>query len=447
MDALAIIADFPGHLLVMLCLLAASAFFSASETALFNLTREQLRRFRASRSPLRQLAARLMDNPRHLLVTVLFGNMTVNTAFFVMGVMLVEEVRALHPQHVGVWRFIVATLTPLAVILFGEVTPKSLAAAIPERIAPLAGPALTLLGYVVNPVRVVLGYVLVVPTTRLVRGGRREEHSYVTADELQAIVEVAAREGAVSSQESDMLSDILELGDLRVSQVMKPRVEIVGCDRITPMAIALAVFRRTRCSKMVVYEDEMDNVCGIVEAKTAFLNPDRSLSDLLRPVYYVPETKRVEDLLKEFRARQIQFAVAVDEYGGVAGLVTLEDCIEQIVGSIEDETDRSVGPQVQRVSDQEYLLAGNLSIRSWADAFDIEVPDGGSRYSTVAGLLTVLLGRLPRAGDVVEWRNLAFTVEEVRHHRVTRVRLRLRDEAAAQAAAAAGRAATPKGGR
>jgi len=430
-------------LLTMALLLGASAFFSLSETALFNLSRDQLRRFHASHSPLKRAAARLMDDPRRLLVTVLFGNMLVNTAFFVMGVVLIQDIAALGPEHARIWEVAVGVLTPVVVIVMGEVTPKSVAAAMPERLAPLAALPLMALGHVVAPVRAVLSYAIVLPLGRLVAAGRgKEEHSYITHDELQAIVEVAAREGAVTTQESDMLSDILELGELKVRGVMKPRVEIAGCDRVTPMPLVLMAFRQTRHSKMLVYEAEMDNVVGVVYAKAAFMNPDKPLAELVRPVYYVPEMKTVESLLKDFRARKIQFAVVVDEYGGVSGLVTLEDCLEQIVGEIEDEKDKPGVPPVERISESEYMLAGNLSIRSWADAFDLDVPDDPGRYSTLAGFLTTLLGRLPRPGDKAEWRNLTFTVEEVRRHRVTRVHLRLHDEDVALAGA--GR---PVGGR
>ena len=231
-----------------------------------------------------------------------------------------------------------------------------------------------------------------------------------------------------------MLADVLDLGQLRVREVMTPRVEIVGCDLITPMPIVLTVFRRTRHTKIVVYEDDMDHIAGVVYAKTAFLNPERTLSELLRPVYYVPETKPIEGLLKDFRARKIQFAVAVDEYGGVAGIVTLEDCLEQIVGEIRNETDRPAAEPVQRVGEAEYLLAGDLSIRSWADSFDLEMPEEGGGYSTVAGFVTYLLGRMPRPGDAVQWRNLQFIVEDVQRRRVMRVRLRLLEQPAQDAA-------------
>ncbi len=379
-----------------------------------------------------------MDDPRRLLVTVLFGNMVVNTGFFVMSVALIARVAEAHPAHAAAWETGIGFLSLAAVIVLGEILPKSVAAAMPERLAPLAGPPLVALGYVVAPVRFILGYAVVLPLTRVATVGGRETHAFVTKDELQAIVEVAAKEGTVTTQESDMLADILDLGELKVREVMKPRVEVVGCDRITPMSLVLAVFRRTRHTKMVVYENEMDSIVGVVYAKTAFLSPDRPLADLVQPVYYVPEMKTVEGLLKDFRVRKIQFAVVVDEFGGMAGIVSLEDCLEQIVGRIEDETDRPAAEAVRQVSESEYLLAGNLSIRSWADAFDLDLPAEGGRYATVAGFVTSLLGRMPKPGDTVAWRNLQFAVEEVRHHRITRVRLRLADETAGQEAAAAG---------
>jgi CBS domain containing-hemolysin-like protein len=422
---LTILGAYPWHFVAMGILLAASAFFSGAETALFNLSRAQLRRLRASRSPFHSLAARLMDDPRRLLVTVLLGNNVVNTALFAMGVVLLHAMSEEYPQYLGPWRIIIVLGMPLALIVLGEVVPKSVGAVLPQGLAPVVSVPLAVLEYLAYPVRVLLVGAIVVPLERLITGRRRQEATLLTTEELQAIIEVAAREKAVTTDESDMLIEVLGLGQLRVRDVMTPRVEIIGCDVATPTRVALVVFRQTRKTKILAYEGHMDNVVGVVYAKTAFLNPDRPLAALVRPVYFVPETKTVESLLKEFRARRIQLAAVVDEYGGLAGLVTLEDCLEEIVGEIEDETDRPAAEPVRRVSDTEYLLAGNFSVRSWADFFDLDLPAAGGRYTTVAGFVTSLLGRLPKAGEAVRWRNLEFIVEEVRHRRVTRVRVRL----------------------
>jgi len=420
-----VLTEFAWHLTAMLLLLGASAFFSGAETALFNLSREQLRRFRAARSPLRRATARLMDDPRRVLVTVLLGNMTVNTAFFVMGVMLIHEVGVRHPGQVGHWRLVIGVLVPVLVVVLGEVTPKSVAASVPHRLAPLAGLPLMVLEYVVLPVRVLLGYAIVVPLTRLVMGGPRTERGFVTTEELQAVVELSEREGAVTPDEGDMLVEVLDLGERRVREAMTPRVEVVGCDLDSPMDKVLGLFGRSRLTKLLVYAGKMDNVVGIVYAKTAYLHPEGPLRRLVRPVYFVPETKTVESLLKAFRSRRIQFAVVVDEYGGLAGVVTLEDCLEVIVGEIEDETDRPASEPVQALGESEYRLAGDLSVRSWEDLFGARLPESGGRYTTLAGFVTSLLGRLPAEGERIRWGNLEFTVEEVRRRRIQRVRLRL----------------------
>ncbi len=423
---LSVLAAYPLHLLAMGLLLCCSAFFSGSETALFNLSRSQLRRFRSARSPFQNLAARLMDDPRRLLVTVLFGNMVVNVAFFATSVVLVLAIGRSHPRQAATWRWVITGLAPLLVIVFGEVTPKSVAATMPARLAPIAAGPLTVLEYVVLPLRLILGKLVVAPLERLITGRRPQYRPHVTTDELQSLVEVAAKEGAVSRDESEMLIEVLGLGEMPVREVMTPRVEIVACDVSRPTREAVDLLIRSRHSKLVVYEGEVDKVRGVVYAKQALLSPEEPLEDLLRPVHYVPETKTVESLLKDFRAERIQFALVVNEYGGLAGLVTLEDCLEEIVGEIEDDDEAppAVEP-VRRLSEREYLLAGNLSVRSWADVFDLSPPTNGGRYSTVAGFVTSLLGRVPARGDTAQWQNLEFTVEEVRRQRVTRVRLKL----------------------
>jgi len=430
-----VLAEFPGHLAAMLLLLAASALFSGAETALFNLSREQLRRFRSARSPFRRATARLMEDPRRLLVTVLFGNNAVNVALFATSVVLIQAIGHRFPEVRSEWRLAIGIATPLAVILFGEVAPKSVGAILPGWFAPMVSLPLTALEYIVWPIRVVLVSGIVVPLERLITGRRLREPPLMTTDELQAVVELSEREGAVTPDEGDMLAEVLELGQRRVREAMTPRVEVVACDMADPMDEVLALFRQSRLTKLLVYAGKMDDVVGIVYAKTAYLHPDGPLRRLVRPVYFVPETKTVESLLKEFRSRRIQFAVVVDEYGGLAGVVTVEDCLELIVGDIEDETDRPTAEPVQRLGPSEYRLAGDLSVRSWEDLFGARLPEGGGRYATLAGFVTSLLGRLPAEGERIRWGNIEFLIEEVRRRRVTWVRVRLLDDAAPPSAA------------
>jgi putative hemolysin len=422
-----VLTEFPWHLAAMLLLLGGSALFSGAETALFNLSREQLRRFRASRSPFRRATARLMEDPRRLLVTVLFGNNAVNVALFATSVVLIQAIGHRFPEVQGEWRIAIGTATPLAVILFGEVAPKSVGAIMPGWFAPLVSLPLTVLEYVVTPVRIVLVGGIVVPLERLITGRRLREVPLMTTDELQAVVELSQREGAVTPDESDMLVEVLDLRERRVREAMTPRVEVVACDLAAPMDEVLALFRKSRLTKLLLYDGKMDHVVGIVYAKTAYLHPEGPLRRLVRPVYFVPEMKTVESLLKEFRSRRIQFAVVVDEFGGLAGVVTVEDCLELIVGDIEDETDRPTAEPVQRLGTSEYRLAGDLSVRSWEDLFGACLPEGGGRYATLAGFVTSLIGRLPEQGERIRWGNVEFRIEEVRRRRITWVRVRLLD--------------------
>ena len=420
-----LVAEFAWHVAAMVVLLAASAFFSGAETALFNLSREQLRRFRGSSNRLQRATARLMEDPRRLLVTVLFGNNAVNVALFATSVVLIRSIGQRYPEALPAWRVIIGVATPLAVIVFGEVGPKSVGAVMPGWFAPIVSIPLTLLEYAVYPIRVVLVGGIVMPLERLIAGGRLREPPHVTTEELQDIVELSEREGALTPDEGDMLVEVLDLGERRVDEAMTPRVEVVGCDLADPMDRVLERFRRSRLTKLLVYDGKMDNVVGVVYAKTAYLHPAGPLRRLVRPVYFVPESKTVESLLKEFRSRRIQFAVVVDEYGGLAGVVTVEDCLELIVGEIEDETDRPTADPVQKLSESEYRLAGDLSVRSWENLFGVDLPETAGRYTTVAGFVTTLLGRLPEPGDRVRWANVEFTADEVRRRRVTWVRVRL----------------------
>lgn len=431
-----VLAEFPGHLAAMLLLLGGSALFSGAETALFNLSREQLRRFRTARSPFRRATARLMEDPRRLLVTVLLGNNAVNVALFATSVVLIQAIGHRFPEARSEWRLAIGLATPLAVILFGEVAPKSVGAIMPGWFAPLVSLPLTLLEYVVYPIRIVLVGGIVTPLERLITGRRLHEPPLMTTDELQAVVDLSQREGAVTPDEGDMLVEVLDLGQRRVREAMTPRVEVVGCDLTAPMDEVLTLFRQSRLTKLLVYDGKMDNVVGIVYAKTAYLHPEGPLRGLVRPVYFVPEIKTVESLLKEFRSRRIQFAVVVDEYGGLAGVVTVEDCLELIVGDIEDGTDRPAADPVQRLGPSAYRLAGDLSVRSWEDLFGARLPEGGGRYATLAGFVTSLVGRLPEQGERIRWGNVEFRIEEVRRRRVTWVRVRLLDDDASPPSAA-----------
>ncbi len=411
------------QLLVLIALLAGSGFFSGTETAMFNLTRGQLFRLGHSGSRTGRLVAALMRKRRRLLQTLLLGNMIVNVAYSAVAAIMVL---ALSQRGLPSWAAVAASLlVVLVLILAGEVTPKMLAYRLGERWALAAGAPLAIITRAVSPVVLVLEKTLVRPLTRLLAPQRTDSEG-ITAGELAAMLDLSARRGLIGHDANALLQEILQLTDIRVAAVMVPRVDVIAYDVNDPPGGLIELFRRTRLRKVPLYDGDIDHILGVVHAKRLLLNPNTALRDLVMKVPFVPEAANIERAMLQLRTTRKQMAIVVDEYGGVAGLVTLEDIVEQIVGDIEETQEPDHGRPVQRVGELEYLLDGDLAIHEWVDAFKIDL--SGQRISTIGGFVISLLGRIPAVGDSVSYRNLHFTVEAMRRQRISKLRLQLLEE-------------------
>jgi len=404
-------------------LLVLSAFFSGSETALFSLQPDEVRELGRTGGRSGRAVRTLRRDPRGLLVCVLFGNMTVNLLYFCSSAVI-----AMRFAETGGHRALVVSsaVSLLAVIIIGEVTPKAIAVSRPEAFAALAG------------LPVLLAYRLTMPIRRLVgviaraAEGRRPRPAGLTQEELVTMVDVAERSGVLGRDERKMMEDVLELGLVRLREIMTPRVDIIACDVTTPPAEALELAREHTFANIPVYEGKIDAIVGVVNARDIFFAGDdlEDLRSIAGEPHFVPEQKDAESTLREFLSTGSGFAIVVDEYGGVAGLVTLEDLVEEIVGEIADEFDAASRTPVEMVDPNEYLLDGALSVRDWADLFEAEFIDEEDEFAnldTVGGLVMYLLGRIPKTGDEVSYQNVRFRVEEMSRRRVRRVRLSLVD--------------------
>jgi putative hemolysin len=410
------------ELILMAALLLASGWCSGTETSLFNLSKGQLYRLAHGHSS-GALAARLMTRPRKVLYTLLLGNMLVNVTFSGISATVVLDLARVTD---AAWAGALASLAALlALILFGEVTPKMLAYASHERWAVLAAPPLAVIQKMLAPALWLLEKTFVHPLVKILAPSRAAKTA-VDARELSAVLELSARRGVIDRDVTALLQEIVSLSNLRVADIMVPRVDIIAYDADSPSDGLLALFRRTRLRKVPVYEGSLDRVIGLVHAKRLLLRPGAPLRELMTPVTFAPEAANVERLLLQFRTRQTQTAIVVDEYGGTAGLVTLEDALEQIVGDLPDRRDLTRGPAVVELADGRYELDADLAIHEWADAFKINL--SSERISTVGGFVTSLLGRIPQAGDAVTYRNLRFTVESMRGRRIGKLRLELLEE-------------------
>lgn len=403
-------------------LLAASAFFSASETALFALADSERRRANAR-------VTRLLADPQALLVTVLLANLAVNVLYFSFAADLAPGLAA-HET------FGIAAASLLVLVLFGEILPKAIALQSREGVARIASGPLTVLVGAFGPVRRVLQRALELVMRAL--GDTARDESGVSAETLAGVLDHSARTGLIDVREADLLAEVVELEGIRVAEILTPRVDMIALDlsdrdeerRWFQIARALS----KRLTWMPVVRGGADEVVGLVRLRDVLARPDETLESLVQPVVFVPAIASVLDLLRILRAAQSAEAVVVDEYGGTAGTVTIEDVFEEIVGDLRVEGERET-TEVTVLGDGRFRVSGELSIRDWNEQFGREVVPAG--FETVGGLVAALLGRIPREGDCVESGGLSIVVRAVRGRRVESVELSVAPKSVDDAGASA----------
>lgn len=401
----------------LLALLVCSGVVSASETALFALSRQALYEFGRSARPLYREVGALMRHPQRVLMTVLITNTAVNVAIFAMSFMAVNDLREARPALAAIGS--VGAL--VAVVVFGEIVPKTIALSHATRLAPAAGAFIAILQAVLTPVRWILQVLFVDPLVRLLTPGEHVPES-VASHELRQLIERSAGEGVIDSQEQEMLQGVVTAAQARVSEVMTPRVDIRSVRVATSRKTTLQAIQASGGRKIAVHGRDLDDVRGVLYARDVVLNPGKPIRSLLKPVHFVPEQANLVQLMYHFRNENIQFAMVVDEYGGTAGCVSADDVIEWIAGDVPDERDSPAAWVTEQLDKDSFRVPGNLSARLWADRFAVRQVD--RHIDTVGGLVVAKLGRVPREGDSVRIRNLELTVESVGKRRIERILVR-----------------------
>lgn len=402
--------------LALVALLAGVAFFSLAETSLFNLRRHQIRSFRASANPVLRSAGLLMERPESTLVTILLGNMILNVLFFAVASVLVLNTA----RDLAGWQSTLLGFVPLlCIIFFGGVLPKVVAATYPAAVAALVAGPLYAFDRIIWPAREFLQRAVVVPGIRLLSPSEGSARP-VGPDELRELLAHSASAGLLAPSESLLLQEVVELGTIKVREVLVPRVDMVSFSLDDTREFFIETVRRTGVRTLPAYQDDPDNVVGVLDARDVLLHPDKPLAELLQPPWFIPETKRLDSLLRDFQSTRREVALVVDEYGGLVGLVTLGDIVREVVGELF-ETDDLLVDMVLPVEEDTYLLNGRLSVREWAQTFGQRFADFG--VNTIGGLITAKLGRVARVGDTVTLRNLRFTVTRMQRNRIVEVRL------------------------
>ena len=404
--------------LLVFCILCA-AFFSLSETALFSASRVVLRQRRAQGDRRARTAYNLLSQASELLTTILAGSTMATIAATVVSTSIALS---LVGRRGGEW---IAFLGTTAVVLIlAEIGPKTLAARHADRLAlAVAGPISTLMRAFTPLIRV-----LSLIATTLIRpfGGHITPRApLVTEEQLRFLVEVSEEEGVIEEKERDMIHSIFEFGDTVVREVMRPRVDIVAVPAEATVNGAIGLMAEHGHSRLPVFEGTIDHIVGVVYMRD--LIPalrqgrlDVPVSEVRRPAFFVPETKKVDELFKEMQQRKVSMAIVLDEFGGTAGLVTVEDLLEEIVGEIQDEYDLEEKP-IQLLDANTVLVNARIHVEEINELLGTRLPE--EDVDTVAGLVYSLFGRVPAQGEQVTLPGVELKVEKTLGQRITRVRI------------------------
>ena len=406
-------------IIVIVLGLVIAAFAAAAETSLTSVSRIRMRSLAEDGNKRARTVTRLHADPNGYLSTILSLNTVAVIVVSTATALLISNNLQRIPQAVG------TIVLSVVVLIFCEIAPKSLALRFNERFAlVLAGPV-QMLTRVLRPLvggLSLMSRLIVRAATR----GHTVRGPFVTEEELKLLLYVGEQEGIVEQEEREMIHGILEMTDKTVREVMVPRVDVVAVEATDSIADVIKVIIEYGFSRIPIYEDNVDNIVGIVYAKDLLRHgvigdDQRPLKAIAREPYYTPEAKHVGELLREMKVRKVHIAVVVDEHGGTAGIVTFEDLIEEIVGPIRDEYDMREVEELQIVSDHEVVVSARFPVDDLKEALDLEVPD--VEADTVGGLVYEQLGEIPKVGATIQMGNATLTVESIRRQGIQTVRI------------------------
>jgi putative hemolysin len=397
-------------------LLVCSALLTGAEAAFFSLGRSRLKELANEGAGEFGSLTPLLQQPHELLVTLLVGITLVNIGASALAAAVASRIFGSIGLPIAIGAMV------LLLTVFGEVLPMTLAVEHPRRFSAWVSRPVGWMSAVLAPVRIGLGGFTAL-TLRLVGSERRSGEPEISEEELRTLVDVGAREGVVDRTEREMIHKVFELEDTLVRSVMVPRPDMFCLDVTTPAAGLLERLREHLHSRVPVFEDSIDQIIGVLYTKDLLphlrgLPPGFDLRAHLHPPYFVPESKRADALLREFQAKKIHLAIVVDEYGGTAGLVTLEDLLEELVGEIRDEFDEEER-LIHRIDAKTFRVSGKLSIGELNAATGLAIPDDS--FDTVGGWVLDLFGRVPHKGEKKSAGDVRVSVEKIQRTRVVEV--------------------------
>lgn len=405
-------------IVILIICLVLSALFSASETALMSLSKIRVKQMIENREKGANRINKLLSDPSRLLSAILIGNNVVNIG--ASSLMTSLAIDAFGNTGVGV----ATGIMTLLILVFGEITPKSLAAKNSEKISVRLSGFIEFVTNLLTPISFVLN-IITDFLVKLLGGEVDKKKPFITQEELKTIVNVSYKEGVLEGEEKDMIYNVFDFSDSQVNDVMVPRTEIVAIDVDLPYEEIIKIINKEQYSRIPVYENTIDNIIGILYVKDLlFLDVNKEspfdLRKYIRQPYFTPEYKSIKELFKEMRTNRNHMVVIIDEYGGTEGIVTIEDVVEEIVGDIEDEYDKKI-KEIEVIKEDEYLVNGNVRIDIINELIGTHIES--KDFDTIAGFVIGIIDRLPEAGEEIEYENIRFIIENIDRNRIKKIRI------------------------
>lgn len=394
------------YIIIMAICLVMSAYFSATETAFSCANKTRLRALAEKGNKKAELAVNLADKYDRLISTILIGNNIVNILLASVGTLLFAE--ELDMSNGAAISTVVVTV---AVLIFGEITPKSIANDFPEKFAMFSAPFIRLLIWLLMP----LNFIFSLWKQLVGKLFKIEEADNMTQEELLMMVEEAEQEGDIDTNEGDLLRNAIEFSDLKAEDILTHRVDLEALPVDATKKEIAQTFTRTRFSRIPIYEDNVDNIIGVIHQKDFYVGSGvttEPIKDIISPVLFVHQSEMADDLLKKLQKEKSHIAVVVDEYGGTLGIVTMEDILEQLVGDIWDEHDEVV-EELKELDEKTFIIDCSMNLDDFCEEFNIETE---SDSVSVGGWVAEQIGNIPDVNDSFSFDNLVVTVTEIDAH-------------------------------
>ena len=403
----------PDHLssiMAMLICVILSGYFSATETAFSSVNRTRLKAMAEKGDHKAELALKLAEDYDKLISTILIGNNVVNIALASIGTLFFVDLLGDRGATVST-----AVIT-VVVLIFGEITPKSIAKDYPEKFAMFSAPLINMLIVLLTPLNFLFG--LWKKLVGMIFKG--EQDAGMSQEELLLLVDEVQQDGAIDESEGELLRNAIEFGDLEARDILTHRVDLEAVPTDATKEQVAALFTESRFSRLLVYEDSIDKIVGVIHQKDFYTGTgivDAPLKEIMTEPLYIHQTEKVDDLLQLLRSNKSHMAIVIDEYGGTMGIVTMEDILEELVGEIWDEHDEIEEP-IQKINDTTYILDGSVTLDDFCDHFDVK---SDSHSVSLGGWVMDQMECIPDEGDSFEFENLTITVSKTDDHRVEEI--------------------------